>query len=143
VASFQHLSRVRRKDGSEGSVSTIGGAFAHDLAGGPFYLSLQAHSAFAGGAGAYSVGLIGAGVATSRDPAAWRAGGETLIGAAGGGGIETQGGALVQGLAWVGVPAGRSSQLRLGAGIARSLHGGSSSPVIQVSWSHAFGLAQR
>ncbi len=78
VATVRHLQRVDRKDGSRGSIDTLGGSFNHAL-GGPVYLSLQAHSAFAGGAGAYSIGLVGAGLASASGT--WRVGAEALLGA--------------------------------------------------------------
>jgi hypothetical protein len=62
-----------------------------------FYISGQAHSAFAGGAGAFSVGLLGVCVATARVPL--RAGAELLVGAAGGS-VATGGDATTQGLVW-------------------------------------------
>jgi hypothetical protein len=140
TAGIQYLPRAQRSDGTRGGIETVGGSFNHDLAGGPFYLSLQAHSAIGGGAGAYSTGLIGAGIATS--PGLWRAGVTASIGAAGGGGVSTQGGGLAEAIAWVGIStdAGHSSQVRIGAGALRSFHGGLSTPVIELSWSQAFGL---
>ena len=108
-----------------------------------FYLSGQAHSAYAGGAGGYSVGLFGAGVATSPR-SAWRLGAEALIGAAGGGGVETQGGAIVQGLVWASWAPSPRSEWRAGLGTSRALRGGgAASPIVEVSWSRAFGMAGR
>jgi hypothetical protein len=144
VASLRHVLRAERRDGGHGPIDTLGGSFNHALAG-PAYLSLQAHSAFAGGAGAYSIGLIGAGLATPAGTASgrWRAGVEALVGASGGGGVNTRGGGLLSGLAWVGWSAGKASQIRLGVGTLRSLHGGLDSPLIELSWSHSFGLTAR
>ena len=104
------------------------------------YLSAQAHSAFAGGAGAYSVGLVGAGLATARSTGSWQFGAEALIGAAGGGGVVTGGGAIVQTLAWAGWRTGPDAQWRLGLGGVRSTSGDLSSPMAELTWSHAFAL---
>ena len=108
------------------------------------YLSAQAHSAYAGGAGAYSIGLVGAGVSTTPSAQRWQFGAELLAGAAGGGGVDTRGGAIAQTLAWAGRPVG-PGQLRVGVGGVRSLRGsgGLSSPLLELSWSQAFGLSGR
>jgi hypothetical protein len=141
IAGVQVLTHVERKDGSHGAIETLGGGLNRAVDGGPFYLSLQAYSAFGGGAGAYSIGLVGAGVASALGP--WRAGAEALIGASGGGGVQTRGGALVKALAWVGVATSRDSELRLGAGGLRSLQGDLTTPLVELTWSRAFGLAGR
>lgn len=142
VAALQHVVRVERRDGTRQPLDTIGLKLNRYL-GENFYLSGQAHSAYAGGAGAYSVGLFGAGVATSpRSP--WRIGAEALIGAAGGGGVATSGGAIAQGLAWASWSPTRLSEWRAGLGTTRPLRGGgAASPIAEVSWSRAFGLAGR
>lgn len=138
---LQHVQHVPRNDGSRGPVELLGGKFNHAV-GEYVYLSAQAHSAYAGGAGAYSIGLVGAGVATPSAPGRWRCGAELLVGAAGGGGIATGGGALVQWLVWAGLPIVRDGELRLGVGAAHAPRGGSlHSPVFELSWSRAFGLS--
>lgn len=143
TAGFQYLPHAQRTNGSKGGIETIGASFNHELDGGPFYLSFQAHSALGGSAGAYSTGLIGAGAATAPGP--WRAGVEALVGAAGGGGVSTQGGALGQAMAWVSVALNDShtSQLRVGAGTLRSLHGDLNTPTFELAWSQSFGLTSR
>ena len=57
---------------------------------------------------------------------------------------QTRGGAIVQTLAWAGRPVG-PGQLRVGVGGVRSLRGsgGLSSPLLELSWSQAFGLSGR
>ena len=60
---LQRQARAQRNDGSTRALDTIGmklNRYVDDH----IYLSAQAHSAFAGGAGAYSIGLIGAGAST-------------------------------------------------------------------------------
>jgi hypothetical protein len=140
VATVQHLAHMQRLAGGQGSVDTLGGSFNHFFAG-PLYLSMQAHSAFAGGAGAFSMGLIGVGAATA--PGTWRTGAELLAGAAGGGGVAARGGALAQATAWTEFKLGREGSIRLGLGELRSIRAGLSSPAVQISWAQAFGLPAR
>jgi hypothetical protein len=140
-ASIQHYARAERVDGSQQDLQTIG-LKLNRYVGESVYLSGQAHSAFAGGAGAYSVGLVGAGLATPPDAGAWQFGAEALVGAAGGGGVVTGGGAVVQALAWAGWRVRPATQWRLGVGAVRSIGGGGlASPLLELTWSHAFGVS--
>jgi hypothetical protein len=135
----QRQARVPRNDGSERALDTIGMKL-NRYVNQHIYLSAQAHSAFAGGAGAYSIGLIGAGAST-RPAAGLRYGAELLLGAAGGGGVASGGGAIAQALGWAGMPVTPDSELRLGLGAVRSLRGGElSSPVLELTWTKALGL---
>jgi hypothetical protein len=137
-AAVQRQTHAQRRDGSAAPLDTVGmklNRFVDDN----LYLSAQAHSAFAGGAGAYSVGLVGAGLATRPDAGA-RFGAELLVGAAAGGGVDSGGGAIVQSVAWAGWPTDAQSQWRLGAGAVKSIRGHLRSPVIEVSWTRALGL---
>jgi hypothetical protein len=138
-AAVQHHARSVRKDGSRRSLETIG-LKLNRYVGENLYISGQAHSAFGGGAGAYSIGLVGAGWANSSK-ASNRLGVELLVGAAGGGGVETSSGAVVQGLMWAGGKTSPVSEWRIGAGLVRARGRGLDSPVIEVSWSRAFGAA--
>lgn len=138
---IQHLTRAERNDGGARPLDTIGLKLTRFVTPN-LYLTGQAHSAFAAGAGAYSVGLVGAGVATRAD-AGLRGGVEALIGAAGGGGVATSGGAISQALAWVGWGRTPASEWRAGVGTVRALRGGVHSPVIELSWTRAFGYAGR
>ena len=135
----QRQARAQRNDGSTRALDTIGmklNRYVDDHV----YLSAQAHSAFAGGAGAYSIGLLGAGVST-RPSGALRYGGELLLGAAGGGGVASGGGAIAQVLGWAGLPVSRDSELRAGLGAVKSLRGGElRSPVLEITWTKALGL---
>lgn len=103
------------------------------------YVTGQAHSAIAGGAGAYSVGLFGVG---GQWPVAGRLriGAEALGGAAGGGGVDTQGGATVQGRAYVDYALNRTLSLRVGAGQVKSIHGRLDAPVVDTSLVFRFGI---
>ena len=141
-AALQHHTRSIRKDGSRHALETIG-LKLNRYVGENLYLSGQAHSAFGGGAGAYSIGLVGVGWA-NRPTSRQRLGAELLVGAAGGGGVETGGGAIVQGLLWAGGKVSPTSEWRIGAGLVRARGGsGLDSPVIEISWSKAFGIAGR
>jgi len=139
VGVLQHYTRAERRDGSRRPLDTIGLKLNRYL-GDKVYLSGQAHSAYAGGAGAYSVGLFGGGLVTSAK-APLRAGVEVLAGAAGGGGVETTGGAIAQGLVWAGWEMSPQNEWRAGIGTVRALQGGQNSPLVELSWSRAFGMA--
>ncbi|MFO1220177.1 MAG: hypothetical protein U1E89_17570 [Burkholderiaceae bacterium] len=139
AATIQGYAHARRVDGSSRDLQTIG-LKLNRYVGESLYLSAQAHSAFAGGAGAYSVGLVGAGLATRAVDAPWQFGAELLAGAAGGGGVVTGGGAIVQALAWAGWRWRPEQQWRLGVGAVRSLRGDLSTPIAELTWMRAFGL---
>ena len=141
VGAWQHHTRIARSDGTHQPLDTIGLTLNRYL-GDHLYLTGQAHSAFAGGAGAYSVGLVGVG-ASATPMASLRVGAEALIGAAGGGGVATAGGAVTQGLAWAAWQPGSVGEIRLGLGAARPLHGRHAGPVLELSWGRAFGMAGR
>jgi hypothetical protein len=141
VTSLQHHSRVARADGSTRSLDTIGLELNRYL-GRHLYLSGQAHSALAGGAGGYSIGLLGLGLATADDTP-WRLGGELLAGAAGGGGVRSGGGAVGQARLWAGWSPTPVQELRLTVAGLRSSGGGLSTPVLGLGWSHRFDIGGR
>jgi hypothetical protein len=66
-------------------------------------------------------------------------GAEALGGAAGGGGVATQGGAVVQPMAWVSRDVGTYSRVRLAGGYIKSAKGELATPVVELSWGFAFG----
>ena len=136
---LQRQTHAQRNNGPARGLDTIGmklNRYVNDHV----YLSAQAHSAFAGGAGAYSIGLVGVGAAT-RTAGSLRFGAELLAGAAGGGGVASGGGAIAQALAWGGLPVSRDSELRLGVGAVRALRGGAlRSPVVELTWTRALGF---
>lgn len=137
--SVQDYVRAQRKDGSVRGLSTVGLKFRRSL-NEHVYLTGQGHGAVTGGAGAYSSGLVGLGVSTRLgERGAWQAGVEAALGAAGGGGVANGGGAIAQPMAWLGRDLGPYGRLKLGAGTIRSLRGELASPVVDVSWSVAFG----
>ena len=130
--------RAARKDGRtetlEAVVVQINRFVAPNL-----YVTGQAHSAFAGGAGAYSVGLFGVG---GQLPVGQRLrlGVEALGGAAGGGGVDTKGGAVLQGRAYADVALTDSLSLRLAAGKIKAIQGGLNAPVVDAALVFSFGV---
>jgi hypothetical protein len=103
------------------------------------YVTGQAHSALAGGAGAYSVGLFGVG-AQLPIGSRLRFGAEALAGAAGGGGVDTQGGAVVQARAYADFALTHSLSLRVAGGKIKSVHGGLDAPVVDAALVFSFGV---
>lgn len=138
VATVQHHSGVLRSDGSTRSLDLLGLKLNRWLSPN-LYLSAQAHTAFAGGAGAYGIGLLGAGVASAAPTRGWQVGVEALLGASGGGGVDTRSGALAQALLWAGFSPDAGSQWRLGVGGLRSLKGALATPIVEASWVWRFG----
>lgn len=138
--SLQDYLGAERKVGPSRNLGAIGLKFRRSLDPN-FYLTGQAFSAITGGAGAYSAGLVGLG-ATARlggGQAAWKWGAEALVGAAGGGGVASRGGAIVQPMAWIGRDLDRHNRIKLGAGYIKSIRGDLSSPVLDLTWAMAFG----
>ena len=109
--------------------------------GSNLYVTGQAHSAFSGGAGAYSEGLFGVGVqlpVTQR----LRVGVEALAGAAGGGGVDTGGGAVAQGRAYVDLALTDALSLRVAGGKIKSVRGsgGLDATVVDAALVFRFGV---
>ncbi|MEN9418815.1 MAG: hypothetical protein RI988_2435 [Pseudomonadota bacterium] len=144
TAGVQRMTRAARRDGRSGPVELVTGKIERSL-GPSLYLSAQAHSAFGGDAGAYSVGLLGIGWATPAAARGWRVGAELLAGAAGGASLDTGGGAIGQALLWGSLATGERSHVRAGFGRVRALQsgGGLDSPLWELSFSHRFGLGAR
>lgn len=105
------------------------------------YLTGQVRSAFAGDAGAFAVGLFGAG-AQARLDHGWRVGAELLAGAAGGGGVDVGSGAVVQPMAFVAVDLTPAIALRLGAGRVMAVNGPLASTAADLTLSFAYGVGR-
>jgi hypothetical protein len=132
--------RAARRDGTQRTLQAVT-LKANRFVARHLYLSGQARSAYGGGAGGYTAGLVGVGV---QAPIAgrWHAGAEALIGAAGGGGVETDGGLIAQPNLYVGVDLGRSLSLRVGGGRIRSLrHGTLGATSVEAGLAFVFGVA--
>ena len=136
--SVLHYTGAQRKDGSTRSMQLVSLQFNRMITPN-WYLAGQAQAAMGGGAGAYAVGLVGLGATARIGESPWRVGAEALVGAAGGGGVAVQGGAVAQPIAWVGRDLGVHSRVKLGAGFVKSRRGELSSPVAQLTWSVQFG----
>jgi len=103
------------------------------------YLSGQAHSAYGGDAGGYSVGLLGVGYQVEVAEG-WRVGAEALVGAAGGGGVDTSGGFIAQPMVYVHRDVVPGIGLRLGAGQIKGLRGPLSGTVVEASVAFTHGI---
>ena len=130
--------RAARRDGGTRPLEAVVLQMSRFVAPG-LYVTGEAQSAYAGGAGAYSVGLFGLG---GQLPVTHglSVGVEALAGAAGGGGVDTQGGAIVQGRAYIDAALTDSLSLRVGAGKVKSLHGGLDAPVVDAALVFRFGV---
>lgn len=107
------------------------------------YLTGQAHSAYRGDSGGYSVGLFGAGYRTQKIFSRLSAGAEMLIGAAGGGGLNTSGGAIMQPMAYLGMDLTDLLGIKLSAGRVKSFKGALNSKVVDLSVNFSFGTSSR
>jgi hypothetical protein len=106
------------------------------------YLTGQVHSAWAGEAGGFFDGLIGAGIQW-RSAGAWLLGAEMLVGAAGGGGVDSGSGAVIQPMLYAGWRFTPAISARAGVGRVRSTRGSLDSTVLGLDLSFAFGAGYR
>jgi hypothetical protein len=132
---------VVRQVGPPRSLQNISFKFNRYL-GETLYLSAQVQSAYGGGAGAFAVGLLGAGAQWRVHPHL-RVGAELLAGAAGGGGVDSGSGAVFKPMAYVGVDVGAPAYLRFGVGRIRSLNGPLDSNVFEMSLVFPYGVEAR
>lgn len=94
------------------------------------YLAGEAAFGTSGRAGGYAEGLLGLGLETSPIPVSGTAlFGELSLGAAGGGGVDTRGGAFIQPAVGLRQPMGPRMDLVLRVGRTRGLHGGLDTPM--------------
>lgn len=144
-AAVAHFPAMRYRDGREDAVETVGLRLRRPLSAAldeRLQLAGAAHFAAGGRAGAYGAGLIGIAWASPVQQPGWQWGAELLAGAAGGGGIETRGGAIVQPMLRAGWARG-PQRWHLGIGQVHALRGGLSSPVIELNYGAAVGLPRR
>ncbi|MFZ6693203.1 hypothetical protein [Undibacterium sp. SXout20W] len=134
--------KVKRYSGAQQNLETMGFVMNRDITD-SVYLSAQAHSAFGGNAGGFSIGLVGLGVRSPEIAHSISFGIEGLIGAAGGGGVSTQGGAVVQAIPYANFALNKHLALRLGVGRIHSLKGEFNSNVANVALTVPFGLPGR
>jgi hypothetical protein len=103
------------------------------------YLSGQAHSAFAGGAGGFTSAFLGAGWSQPFS-ARWHVGAELLAGAAGGGGVDSRG-AVAQAMLYTGAQLTPSVGLRIGAGRIEALRGPLGATVVGATLVFTYGVS--
>lgn len=138
-ASAERYLGAARYNRSRRSLDTIGLKIDRGISD-HSYFSAQAHSAYAGEAGGFSVGLVGFGLRTLKTHSGLSAGAEMLVGAAGGGGVNTLGGAVVQQMTYASLDLNKAASVKLGLGRIRSLKGGLNSTVLDLSLSFPFGM---
>jgi hypothetical protein len=92
------------------------------------YMSGQAYTALAGGAGGYQIGLVGLGYRHRFAPR-WSISGEAALGAGGGAGVDTRGGLLMAYGVDLDYALTERMYLTLGAGQVRALQGGGMAPL--------------
>ncbi|MES2205525.1 MAG: hypothetical protein V4525_01865 [Pseudomonadota bacterium] len=141
--SVEHYTSAARKDGTNKSVDLLGMKIRRNIVGNSVYLTGQAHSAYAGGAGAFSVGLAGLGFQSPSIAQGLSIGGELLAGAAGGGGVDTPGGVIVQPMVYANLKLSDAWSVQGGVGKIRSVHDGLNSTVLDLSLNYRFGLPAR
>lgn len=140
-----HYPGMDFRTGASDAVQTVGVRMRRPLAAGldeHLQLTGGIHFAAGGKAGAYGAGVIGLAWATPLKQTGLQWGVELLAGAAGGGGIDSSGGAVVQPMVRVGWADG-AHRWNLGVGQIDSLKGRLRSPVVELSYSVALGLARR
>lgn len=140
--SLPYWREMRFKDGTHDAAGGLGIGVSRDLDG-RWYGTAQAGSAAFGHAGAFSYGLVGVGAKTDRLGAGWRFGAEALLGAAGGGSVDVDGGAIGQMEAWAQWEGHRPNdrlRVRMGIGRLQTLRGDRhATPMAAISVGWAYG----
>ncbi len=138
-AGIEVVHDAARKAGPAQSLQQVSFKYTRFL-GDALYVNGQVQSAYAGAAGAFSVGLFGVGVRWQVLPD-WQLGAELAVGAAGGGGVDTGGGAVVKPLLQAGLALGPNAALQVGAGWLKAIDGPLSSAVAELSVVYRFDTA--
>ncbi len=139
------LPRVRFKDGRRETVGELAVSMRREISDRSYGVA-YAGSAAKGSAGAYSFGLFGAGVQSRplTQSGNLRVGAEALVGAAGGGGVQVGGGAVMQAEAWAEWQLDERLRLRAGAGQWRTIRSHDQRvPLLHLNLSYAYGSLQR
>ncbi len=127
-----------RKGGAGQDVSLVGIKIEKFLTD-AVYLTGQAHGAYSGEAGGYAVGLIGAGWEIPlRKDGRLRFNAEFAAGAAGGGGVDVGGGAIIQPLLGLNWRFDRQFAARLEVGRIKALDGNLDSNVMGLGLTYEF-----
>ncbi|PKN50690.1 MAG: hypothetical protein CVU55_15830 [Deltaproteobacteria bacterium HGW-Deltaproteobacteria-13] len=138
----EHYFDAVTKDGDKRDIDAVVIKFNRYL-GDSIYLTGQAHSAYNGESGSYSVGLVGIGYRSPKFVSVLSAGAEMLAGAAGGASLDTDGGMVVQPMAYLGVQLTKEIGIKLGAGRIISVKGKLDSTVLDMAVSFNFGVSRR
>lgn len=138
-AAVQHTSLdATRKPGYKQDLSLVGLKFEKFLTD-SVYFTGQAHGAYTGDAGGYAVGLIGAGREIPlRQDGRLSFNAEVTVGAAGGGGVDVGGGAIIQPLLGVAWRFDRQFAARLEAGKVIAFEGKLDSNLIGIGLTYDF-----
>ena len=129
-----------RKDSEGGNVNLIA-MKADRMLSDRFYLTGQAATAYEGDAGGYATGLLGAGYRHMlSDRLSIQA--ELLAGSAGGGGINTSGGAILQPMAGLSWRLSKNLDFALMAGKLRSLRGDLDTEVLDLGIVYRFSTLE-
>jgi hypothetical protein len=142
VLGTEHYFKVRHKNGEMSTLNAVS-LKENFYLGENLYVSGQARSAYGGESGGFAVGLIGLGYRTQKMLSGLYAGGEFLMGAAGGGFVDTSGGAVMQPIVYLGMDLAQSVGLKLSAGQIKSVKGSLNSYVFDLGINVSFGLAGR
>ncbi|WP_051711038.1 hypothetical protein [Andreprevotia chitinilytica] len=142
IGGTQHYFGAARKDGSKRDMDSVTLQLNRYVSDN-LYLTGQAHSAYSGNAGGYSVGLIGGGYRVPEIGSGLYAGAEMLAGAAGGGGVDTSGGFLVQPVAYIGMQFSKNLAAQLNVGRIKSLKGKLNSNLLGLGVSYSFDTVNR
>jgi hypothetical protein len=130
------------KDGSVSAMDVVA-MQVNRYIGDTIYLIGQAHSAFHGKEGGYSAGLFGAGFRSAKLYGGVSIGAEILLGAAGGGAVDSSGGAIVSPNIFVDWELNDLFALRLGAGCVKSLSGALNSQTAEAAIKFSYATASR
>lgn len=141
---MQRLKAPQRRGGADPDpIELVGFQMTHDLSE-AWYLAGQGNFALTGHAGGFAEGLLGLGW---RSPDLSGAGTRALVqamaGAAGGGGVDTSGGFLLQPMVGVEQELGRGVSLQVMAGRCIAPGGDLSTPVLDAGLAWRFGLPTR
>ena len=106
-----------------------------------FYFTGQAAFATSGRAGGWGTGLVGMGLEGRPFAQGPRALAEFLVGAGGGGGLDSRGGAVIQAVVGLAHSFGQAWELQVRAGRIKSLRGGFNSPLFEITLGWRMGFA--
>jgi hypothetical protein len=142
VVGAEHYFSVRHKNGGIDTLNALSlkqNYYLNDSV----YITGQARSAYGGYSGGYAVGLIGLGYRTPKTHSGFYVGTDMLVGAAGGGLVDTSGGAVIQPMVYLGMDVSKGIGIKLSAGRIKSLKGGLDSNLADLAINLKFGTAGR